>query len=503
MSRSAALVVSALAVLGLIVGPVDEVAGQAAGPNIVFMMADNLGYGDVGVYGGGELRGAPTPRIDQLASEGLRLTQFLVEPGCTPSRAATMTGRYSIRAGLSLVLVPGTPNTLQPEEVTLAEVMKSVDYSTAYYGKWHLGVENFSLPHSQGFDEFWGIPNTTDETLYIPTSTENHVPLPAGFAEPQIIQGVAGGQVEDVKPYSFETRAMIDVEIADKSVAYIEERAAEGNPFFLFIAWTRPHYPNYTSEEFVGASRIGLYGDSLMELDNNTGRVLDAIEAAGIEDDTIVVFMSDNGPMRTGTWPDSGSSGPWRGELGDPTEGSIRTIGMIRWPGRIRARASNEMFSTMDFYPTLARAVGAEVPSDRPIDGIDQLDYLLGNQETSNREHLLTFTGDQLQAVRWRQFRYYLVDVQEVGIGTRQTGLGGAYQLLHYPLIYNIESDPREEYNNQRLSRLDRGSRNAGYRGIPCDTRRGSEPTGTESRELLGRSTIEIARLGPNGKWQP
>ena len=130
--------------------------GVSQKPNIVFMMADNLGYGDVGVYGGGELRGAPTPRIDTLAAEGLRLTQFLVEPGCTPSRAATMTGRYSIRSGLSLVLVPGTPNTLQDEEVTLGELMKSVGYATAYYGKWHLGVQDFSLPHNQGFDEFYG-----------------------------------------------------------------------------------------------------------------------------------------------------------------------------------------------------------------------------------------------------------------------------------------------------------------------------------------------------------
>ncbi len=157
-------------------------------PNIVFMMADNLGYGDVGVYGGGELRGAPTPRIDSLAREGLRLTQFLVEPGCTPSRAATMTGRYSVRSGLSLVLVPGTSNTLAAEEVTMAEVMKSVGYDTAYFGKWHLGMESESLPHNQGFDKFYGIPNTTDETLYIPTSSENLAPLADGFSVRSIIR---------------------------------------------------------------------------------------------------------------------------------------------------------------------------------------------------------------------------------------------------------------------------------------------------------------------------
>ena len=417
-------------------------------PNIVFMMADNLGYGDVGIYGGGELRGAPTPRIDSLAREGMRLTQFLVEPGCTPSRAATMTGRYSIRSGLSLVIVPGTPNTLSAEEVTMGETMKSVGYDTAYYGKWHLGSEEASLPHNQGFDEFYGIPNTTDETLYVPTSTENNAPLPAGFSEPSIIRGNVGSEIERVKPYNFDTRRQIDVELADMSVDFIERHADNDSPFFLFVAWTRPHYPNFTSPEFEGASRIGVYGDSLMELDHNTGRVVDAIEKAGLTDETIVVFMSDNGPMRTNTWPDSGSAGPFRGELGDPLEGSIRTIGMIRWPGKIKPGISNEMFSTMDFLPTFARIIGANMPDDRPIDGVDQLDFLLGNQQQSNREHLITFTGDQLQALRWRQFRYYLVDVVPSGFGaSRQEGLAGTYKRLHYPLIYNIEADPREEFN--------------------------------------------------------
>jgi arylsulfatase len=180
-----------------------------------------------------------------------------------------------------------------------------------------------------------------------------------------------------------------------------------------------------------------------MELDHNTGRVLDALDETGIDDDTLVVFMSDNGPMRTSTWPDSGSAGPFRGELGDPLEGSIRTVGMIRWPGHIAPRESNEMFSTMDFMPTFARLANAEMPDDRPIVGVDQTDFLLGRQPHSNREHLITSTGDQLQAVRWRQFRYYVVDVMPSGVGaSRQEGLAGIYRPLHYPLIYNIEADP-------------------------------------------------------------
>ena len=425
---------------------IDAALEGSSKPNIVFMMADNLGYGDVGAYGGGELRGAPTPRIDQLASEGLRLTQFLVEPGCTPSRAATMTARYSIRLGLSLVIVPGTPNTMQDGEFTMGELLRDAGYHTAYYGKWHLGTEDQSLPHNQGFDEFYGIPNTTDETLYVIRSSTAKVPLPPGFEQPQIIAANRGEQVRDVKPYDIAARRQIDVELADKATAYIEGHAKGDKPFFLFVAWTRPHYPNVTSEAFTGASRIGDYGDSLMELDHNTGRVLDAIDAAGVREETLVVFMSDNGPMSYSVWPDAGSSGPFRGELGDPTEGSIRTIGMLRWPGKIAPRVSNEMFSTMDFMPTFARVVGQPMPSDRPIDGVDQADFVLGLKDKSNRNALITFTGDQLQAVRWNQFRYYTVDITPaVGGVQRLSGLLGSYRQTHYPLIFNIERDLREE----------------------------------------------------------
>ena len=197
MKTHVALVMSLFAAISI--AP-NVTLAKTSKPNIVFMMADNLGYGDVGVYGGGEVRGAPTPRIDALANEGLRFTQFLVEPGCTPSRAATMTSRYSVRSGLSLVIVPGTQNTLAAEEVTMGEMMKSVGYDTAYYGKWHLGTQPESLPHNQGFDEFYGIPNTTDETLYVPTSTENVASLPDGFNEPSIIRSKVGGKLENVKP---------------------------------------------------------------------------------------------------------------------------------------------------------------------------------------------------------------------------------------------------------------------------------------------------------------
>ncbi len=419
-------------------------------PNIVFMMADNLGYGDLGSYGGGEIRGMPTPRIDQLASEGLRLTQFLVEPGCTPTRAATMTARYSIRSGLSLALVRGTPNTLADSEYTMAEMLKEAGYDTAYLGKWHLGMDPQSQPHNQGFDSYFGILNSTDEAQFaVGMKRAGYEPSEAERA--YIWEGIAGEDdaARAVREYTLDVRRNIDVELADKAVKYIEKQAKGGDPFFLFVSWTRPHYPNLTSKEFEGASKIGIYGDSVMELDHNSGRVLDAIAEAGIEDDTIVVWMSDNGPWKTMVWPDGGSAGPFRGELGSAWEGSIRTAGMIKWPGKIEPGESNEMFSTMDFMPTFANIVGGAMPDDRPVDGVDQSDWLLGKQATSNRESLITFIGGDMAAVRWRHFRIYLQDVVQAGEGYIRMGGTQANRIQHngYPKIYNIAQDPREEHD--------------------------------------------------------
>ena len=420
---------------------------SATRPNIVFMMADNLGYGDLGAYGGGEVRGMPTPRIDQLAREGLRFTQFLVEPGCTPSRAATLTGRYSTRSGLSLVVLRGTDNTLAAEEVTLAEVLKDVGYATAYLGKWHLGMEPQSHPQNQGFDSYFGILNSTDEAVFN-SSMRRAGYTPSESERAYIWSGTAGQAAEAVREYTLDARRTIDLELAERAVAYIEEQAQTADPFFLFVSWTRPHWPNLPSEEFAGRSHIGDYGDSVMELDHNTGRVLDALRDAGVEDDTIVVWMSDNGPWKTMVWPDGGSAGPFRGELGSAWEGSIRTAGMIRWPGRIEPGVTHGMFSTMDFLPTLASFAGAETPSDRPIDGVDQSAWLLGEQERSNREHLLTFINAELVAVRWRHFRIYLQEVVPSGLGFTTVGGTQASRLRKngYPNIYNIEQDPREEF---------------------------------------------------------
>ena len=422
-------------------------------PNVVLMLADNLGYGDVSSYNGDTRGGMRTPRIDQLAAEGIRLTQFLVEPGCTPSRAGLLTGRYSIRSGLSFIIAPGGVNTLQPEEVTLGELFKSVGYNTTYVGKWHLDAEPKSQPQNQGFDQWLvGFSGTTDVVFYPSKMTEAAAPEEMRKAlEYWIVEARGSGDPERLRPYDPEYRKDIEGNIAKASVDYIKQQAAAKTPFFLMVGWTRPHFPNDVSQEFSGKSGVGVYGDSVVELDQRTGEVLEAIEEAGISDNTIVIWISDNGPTTTGGSLDelyAGDTGPFRGELGDAYEGSIRTVGMVRWPGKIKPSVSNEMFAIHDFLPTLAKIIGAKLPDDRPIDGVDQSAFLLGQQETSNRDHLLTFIGDRLVAVRWKQWRMYPVEF----LGTRGNPSTAGYvgtirETAGFPQAYNIEADPKEEVN--------------------------------------------------------
>lgn len=427
-------------------------ASAAGKPNVVLMLADNLGFGDLSVYNGGTRGGMKTPNIDSLASEGMRFTQFLVEPGCTPSRAGLMTGQYSIRSGMSLIIVAGGKGGLQPDDVTLGTVMKSAGYNTTYIGKWHLGPEAQSQPQNQGFDQWLvGFKGTTDSVLY--SESLKTAGMPEAFqkaAATYIVEAKQpGSTAQQVRLYDREYRRQIESDIADAAVGYINEQAKQDKPFFLMVGWTRPHFPNDAADEFVNSSGAGPYGDSVVELDARTGQVLDAIDAAGIKDNTIVIWLSDNGATMTATVPaevGGGDNGPFRGELGDAYEGSIRTAGMIRWPGKIKPGVSDEMISVHDFLPTLAGFVGAKVPQDRPYDGFDQGDWLLGKQDKSNREHLITFMGDRVAAVRWRNFRIYPFEVHSSATNPVMGGyLGATRETAGFPRIYNIYSDPKEQ----------------------------------------------------------
>jgi arylsulfatase len=441
-----------LALAGLVIAGVAATASAADKPNVVLMLADNVGWGDIGAFGGGEMRGMPTPNIDRLANEGMQMTQFLVEPGCTPSRAALMTGRYSTRLGLNTVIIGGTPNTLQASEVTLAELFKSQGYATAHAGKWHIGSEEQSWPTRQGFDEYHvGVIETSDGTLYRESMERSGMTDP--FIEkvvPRIYESEADGNLKAVREYTVEYRHQVEGDIAKASVEFIQRQAKAKKPFFMYVGWTHSHYPCVVPPEFEGKSINGPYGDAIMELDYRTGQVLDAIKSAGIEDNTIVIWISDNAATPISGPPAfrGGNNGPFRGELGDALEGSIRVPGMIKWPGKIARGKSNGMVAIHDFFPTLASIIGAKVPTDRPIDGVDQSDFFLGKQKNSNREHLITFVEDEIAAVRWHEWRIYPKAFVPSGGNPARSGLAGhRTELTSMPEVYNIAYDPREEDN--------------------------------------------------------
>ena len=422
-------------------------------PNVVFMVADNVGYGDVGgVFQGGEIRGMPTPRIDKLQSEGLVFTQFITEAGCTPSRAGLLTGRYAHRAGLGSIVVVGTPNTMRDEEITMAELFKSVGYNTAITGKWHVGVEEQSRPVNQGFDEYKvGVLNSSDGAYYRGHMERMGLPeeLIAKTA-PKIWEGDAENGMKVVREYTLEYRKQVEADITKASIDFINELSKEKEPFFLYVGFTNSHYPCISAPEFTGVSPVGPYGDAITELDYRTGEILDAIKAAGIEDNTIVVWISDDGASpHTGPPQDIGGfNGMWVGDLGDGREGALRTPAMIKWPGKIKPSKSNGMVSIHDFYTTFANIIGAELPKDRAIDGVDQTDFFLGKQGNSNRESVITFLGDEIVAVRWKHFRIYPKQFIETEGNPPMTGIFGARTETNlYPIIINLFKDPREQWN--------------------------------------------------------
>jgi arylsulfatase len=402
-------------------------------PNIVFILMDNLGYGELGVYGGGVLRGAPTPRIDTLAAEGMRLLNFNVEAQCTPSRSAIMTGRYAVRSGTHSVPFGGVPEGLTQWEVTIAKVLSSTGYATGHFGKWHLGSEHGRLPNDQGFDEWYGIPRTTDEAFW---------PALTGFqksgVEPEhIMEGRKGEKSRTLQVYDLEQRRLIDAEITRRTIDFMKRSVSANKPFYAYVPFTQPHFPTLPHPDFAGKTGNGDFADAVAEMDFHVGQLLDSVDALGVRGNTIVVFTSDNGPDPNYPW--QGSSGPWRGYYFTHMEGSLRTPFIIRWPGKVPAgRVSNEIVHELDTFTTFAKIAGAKVPSDRAIDGVDQTDFFLGKTERSNREGLLAFCADRLQAVKWHNWKLHLYE--------EQRDWWSIPQKLGTPKLYNLLADPKEEY---------------------------------------------------------
>jgi arylsulfatase A-like enzyme len=400
-------------------------------PNIILIVADNLGWGEPGCYGGGALRGAPTPRIDRLAAEGLLLQNFNVESDCVPTRSALMTGRHPIRTGCLQSVPPGLPQGLTRKEVTLAQLLSARGYATAHYGKWHLGDVQGRYPSDRGFDEWYGIPRTTDESQF--TASVGYDPAVADV--PFIMQGRAGEPSSPVEEYNLESRRRIDEALVERSLGFIRRNHAAGRPFFLYLPLTHLHFPTLPHRDFEGRTGHGDFADSMVEMDHRVGQVVDELDRLGIGEDTLLIFCSDNGPEFRA--PYRGTAGPWRGTYHTAMEGSLRVPFIARWPGRIeKGRVSNDIVHVADLFTTLARAGGADIPGDRPIDGVDQLPFLLGKQQKSAREGFLFFIKNELRAVKWRDWKLHFYWEPEVNEGRGK---------LESPYLFNITRDPKEE----------------------------------------------------------
>ena len=408
-------------------------------PNIVFIFMDNFGYGELGVYGGGITRGGATPRIDDLAAEGLRLTNFNVEVQCTPSRSALMTGRYAIRSGNGSVPITTGMYGLTQWEITMAEMLSDAGYVTGMFGKWHLGHTEGRFPTDQGFDEWWGIPNSTDESLWPEQEQFNSVVKEnlSPYAVPEYIYNARKGSApKKVRVYDSKMRPEIDREITDKAINFIRRQARAGKPFFAFLPYTQTHMPVTPSKEFAGKSRNGDWGDVLMQIDAYVGELLDTIDDLRIRDNTIFVFTSDNGPeMLPGH---NGWGGPWRGSYFTGLEGSLRVPFIIRWPGKIEAgRVSNEIVHALDMFTTFANIAGGDVPDDRVIDSVDQTAFLIGEQDQSNRDGFIVYVGNDLFGIKWRNWKMMFKEVER-GTDDKKT--------YDFPRFYNLYNDPKEEY---------------------------------------------------------
>ncbi len=432
--RTALALLFSLSVLHL---PSPAIAAQppAGKPNILLILMDNFGYGEPGVYGGGVLRGAATPNIDGIARDGYRLTNYNVEAECTPSRAALMTGRYAVRTRLQQDgTLRGIWYGLTRWEVTMAEALSGAGYATGIFGKWHLGDTEGRFPTDQGFDEWYGIPNSSD-VAYWPDS-DTFEPGSHPLAKPShVMSSVRGQKPKELEVYDRAERRLIDREITDRAIDFMQRNAKGGKPFFAYVPFTQTHDPTEPHPDFAGKTRNGAFADSLAQSDVYVGELLKAVDALGLKNDTIVVFTSDNGPdFSNGS---RGFSGQWRGSMYTPYEGSLRVPFIMRWPGKVpEGRVSNEIVHQVDVFTTLASMVRTPLPSDRTLDGVDQSALLTGKTERSPRESMVIYVNNALYGAKWHNWK---ILYQEIGHDTQSI-------LTHnFPSIYNLVIDPKEE----------------------------------------------------------
>jgi len=414
LPRLAALL-AALALPALLALPA---AAAERRPNFVVILADDLGYGDLGVYGHPKIR---TPRIDAMAGEGVRLTEFYSMPVCTPARAALLTGRYPLRSGLTRVLLPKEKWGLPAQEITLGEALAPLGYRSALVGKWHLGGRPPYRPLRHGFDEFFGVLFSNDMTL---------LPL---VKWPRFALFENRKQIESPTKVNQVTRRY-----TERAVRFIEENREE--PFFLLLSHTMPHVPLAPSKAFRGQSDFGLYGDVVEEIDWSTGEVLDAIDRNGLAEDTLVIFTSDNGPHLEGgdgNRVTRGSAGGLRGAKDTTWEAGVRTPFIARWPGKLPSgEVRGGMASILDLFPAFIETAGGEPPDDRVIDGKNILPFLRGESGSPHTEIYHFFRG-QVYAIRSGSWKLHLRK-RPVGPGGKPDKPVPAFEL------YDLANDPEE-----------------------------------------------------------
>jgi arylsulfatase A-like enzyme len=382
-------------------------SAQSRPPNIIVILCDDLGYGDLGSYGSN----ISTPNLDRMAREGVRFTHsYSASPVCSPSRAALMTGRYPNRYGIPRVLDPSENNGIPDSETTMPQMLKSAGYATMCIGKWHLGALPQFLPTNRGFDAYYGVPYSIDMS-------------------PRVLM-----ENTDVVEQQCDLSTLTQ-RYTQRAVDFINR--SNGSPFFLYLAHAYPHIPYMASQPFIGKSGQGLYGDTVQEIDASTGQILQALKNNGIDSNTLVIFSSDHGPWY------QGSTGGLRGRKGEIFEGGVRVPLIARFPAFIPSgQTSNALITLMDILPTVAGLTGAPLPAN-PLDGIDIRPLLSGEQNDLPREAFLYFNDVELQAARLGPWKLHVSRFNSWMYSPEPAG--GRIDLpLPHPELYNVESDPDE-----------------------------------------------------------
>jgi arylsulfatase A-like enzyme len=470
MKTTSKLWLGLLAGVAALTATLPAAAQQPKRPNIVMLMTDDTGWNDFGAYtGGGAALGHPTPNIDRFAREGATFTSWYGQTSCTAGRASFITGRIPIRSALSIVVAPGDENALRKETPTIAEFFQKNGYSTYFSGKWHLGDKAESYPIEHGFDEmkefaayYPGVYTYSDTSKWFHPWFPSYDPdfKKAYFDVVNMYEweGVVGQPARQVGYITYDYLATFDVRQADSAIDYIKKHAKDSKPFFLDVNFMKMHNPTNAAPKFAGKSRLGDYSDSLLELDDNIGRIMGAIRAEA--PDTIVIITADNGAWQD-AYPDAGTT-PFRGEKGTAFEGGWRVPGLMWWPGHIPAGAKyDEMMSHIDCWSTLAAMVGLTPPphgawvgnDGKPIyfDSIDNSAYILGKAKHSARRSWIYVDGENFMGAR--------VDVAndpdnpELNIAwkylwtAKDTWLGSEQNLGAIGAAYNLTMDPFEKYD--------------------------------------------------------